>query len=176
MKNKLLAKSIVIQYFPQQMICQYPDELPAHRIAIDGGASRFPNCAAPWSTSADILSTASKEFIGFTYPVDDSSEYAQQLVQQTNSENVRYICRESSYADGIYKEQGRDCLEILISSKKPEVVIKALSLDGFWYLDEEKSRLLAFGISNIDDLLEEHGLRLSKLLDLPTFTPTWIQK
>jgi hypothetical protein len=149
------------------------DDLPDKRIELGGLVSRNPTCVAPWSASADILISADRRFVGFTYFVDERHDYVNALACSAKDDSVRYVMGDSEYAKAIYGPSCGDWFEIIASNAKPSSVIKSLSIDGFWFLSEEQDRLLAFGIANLDELLSDHDLMRGELNDSPAFIPRW---
>lgn len=147
--------------------------LPHGKLRCGDKLSAKPDCAAPFHSSGDILISSERHFVGFSYEIHVDHDWALELVRSAFDQSVRYVRRDSEYTKSVYGSSNVDYVEFIICDHKISAVLTALSNDGFWYLDDTGRKLLAFGISDIDCLLEEHDLIEGEIRSIPTIDLEW---
>lgn len=167
--------SLLIQLTPEVAFCSCPDGLPNKMLEIGGNVSTLPDCVAPWHASADLLvNDETGTCLGFTYKVDEQQELAALMASQAPNSVVRLVKGQSAYALRVYGQSSCDWFEIRFGVGEPNTYMIAASIDGFWFLDSTRTRLLAFGISDVSQMVSEFSLRLAPLLSLGEFIPRWV--
>lgn len=167
--------SLLIQINPEEGLSVSPESIPNKRLLIGTGVSSLPDCVAPWHACADLLINSETEMcLGLTYKVDEHPGVAAVMAMNVTGSVVRLVNGRSPYGLAIYGKSDCDWFEIRFGVGDPNAYIIAASLDGFWFLDATRTRLLAFGVSDLPQLLGEFSLRVAPLINLPTFTPNWV--
>lgn len=156
------------------------EELPDKPLKIDDVKTTRPSFP-PWPVCADILlNSQSRIFVGVTYPVhEDSKDFVRDLSTSMSNEVVRYndLSLEKlikPYADD---ESNIHRLEIMWADINVDTVESAQLDSVFWYYSSNqprKTQVLAFGLTDIDKVLEEYGLIFPVNILFPQFVPEFI--
>ena len=149
-----------------------PNLISHSGIQIDGVfvSDGFP----PLPSCPDILcNSQSKIWGGVSYPVVPAyQQQVKDVFHQLSSEAVRYDDGSDRLEDTLYPGVNEDThfLEIIWAPDKADELLVAQLSDDIWFYptaDNFPNRFIAFGLTHIDEIIDEYNLVLPNTFPYP---------
>jgi len=128
----------------------------------------------PWPSCPDILcNSQSRIWVGVSYPVaPEEQQHVKHVFRQLSSGAVRYDDGSIRREDTLYHGVNEDIhfLEIIWAPEKADALRLAQLSDDIWFYpmtDSHVNRFIAFGVTHIDEILDEYNLVLPSAFPYP---------
>lgn len=176
--NSTRVKSLLLTLvLPTKLFVSWED-LPDSPLRLAELVSTRPSFP-PWAACADILFNAqSRIFVGLSYPVGSEDEH---LVRGVCSSVPNQVMRYNDFTiESLRKPYEAnddfdiDRLEIVWTDLDADAFETAQLDSGFWYYSERGNRVIAFGLTDIDDILDDYDLTLPESFHFPQFVPEFV--
>lgn len=179
--NSPTVKSLLLTLEPPTELFVSSQELPDKPLRVAGLVTTRPSFP-PWPTCADILFSKSRIFVGLSYPVGSADErLARGMCSGVSNDVMRY---NDFTLDSLRKPYEAnvdfdiDRLEIVWTDVDADDFETAQLDSGFWYYSQRhfrENRVIAFGLTDIDEILRDYELTLPNAFHLPPFVPEFIE-
>lgn len=183
MINSLPVKSLLLTLESPTELFISSRELPDKPLLVSGLVTTRPSFP-PWPTCADILfNSKSRIFVGLSYPVGSADEgLARSVCSRVSSEIMRYNAFTVASLRKPYEANADfeiDRLEIVWMDAPADSFETAQLDSGFWFYSLkhfQESRVVAFGLTHIDEILHDYQLTLPDVFHFPSFVPEFIEE
>lgn len=180
--NPPKVKSLLLTLEPPTELFVSSQELPDEPLRVGDLVTTRPSFP-PWPTCADILfNSKSRIFVGLSYPVGSADErLARGICSSVSNEVMRYNDFTLDSLRRPYEVNDDfeiDRLEIVWTDVDADDFETAQLDSGFWYYSQKHftgNRVIAFGLTDIDEILRDYHLTLPDVFHFPPFVPEFIE-
>ncbi len=163
-----MGRDLIISVEPPAKMVLGSDIIRYRHVVIEG--TRVHKGFPPFPAAPDILcSSQSRLFLGLNYFVPDTyREAVNEICKQFDPSVFRYgASRPLKGFDASAERLSREyCLEIVWASHLADECIGAQLGEDIWFYTDE-NRVIAFGLTDIDNIMRDFNLAWPRPLPLP---------
>jgi hypothetical protein len=174
---QMKIESLLLTMSPPVMLFLSDEKLPDKPIRIGLRESYRPSYPPVHSCADLLVNSQHGVLVGLSYLVGEPEQAeTQKIVACMPREIVYYRVLSAEGENTPYKghETDVDALEITWTDLRPDCIEAAQLDSGCWYYFK-KREVMAFGLTDIGELLEDYKLALPSIFSFPFFKPEFIE-